>query len=79
MTQNMKQGQIRGFSKKNCKFSRPFFQADQIDFPKSAKAPKRPSSGHIFCAAGKILKKQAKKDEKTGQQKTGQKRRQMRL
>ena len=38
-----------------------FFLVDQIDFPSSPKAVKRPCFGQIFCAAGIFLKKQVKK------------------
>ena len=38
-----------------------FFQVNQIDFPSSPKALKRPCFGQIFCAADKFLKKHAKK------------------
>ena len=34
---------------------------NQIDFPSSPKAVKRPCFGQIFCAAGNFLKKQVKK------------------
>ena len=39
-----------------------YFYVDQIDFSSSPKALKRPCFGQSFCAAYKILKKQAKKE-----------------
>ena len=38
-----------------------FILVNQIDFPSSPKAQKRPFFGQIFCAAGKFKKKQVKK------------------
>ena len=47
--------------KKLSKILTTFFLVDQIDFPSSPKALKRRCFGQIFCAAGKFLKKQVKK------------------
>ena len=51
-----------GFSKIIRKFGRPFFWVDQIDFSSSPGALFCPCCfGQIFCAAGKMLNKKAKK------------------
>ena len=49
------------FKKKNWKNCRPFFKSIKLIFPSSSKALRRLCFGHNFCAAGKIMKKQAKK------------------
>ena len=36
-------------------FDELFFEVDQIDFPSSPKAVKRPCFGQIFCAAGNFF------------------------
>ena len=49
------------FQKNFENFDDLFFQVDQIDFPSSLRAVKRPCFGQIFCAAGNFLKTQVKK------------------